>query len=165
MDANISHLSVHRQWASQGGVIPTLRAVAVSLLILVSLGCSGSQTAPTSPDSVQGTWQIDFGSAPVSGLDLTACGSPRPVGLLCTQVITVAKDGSFHETWGTTARVRADGAFTSTGVTATLACTTGAGGAGSISATRNGSEYGGTATLSGVTTPVTITIFTGPRGC
>ena len=110
------------------------------------------------PVSFAGMWSVLFGT-PNNGLDVSACNVSIPGGL-SGQVVNVDSSGAFHEVWApsTPNLLQADGTLTATAVSATLKCVA-TSSTGSLSATANGSEYTGTATLSGRTVAVRVLRF------
>ena len=128
--------------------------IAAGLLILCAtqLGCStDSATSPSSKTA----YTIFLGTAN-SGLDVSACTNTVPGGL-CSQIINVDSAGTFKEVWApsTPNLLNVDGTLGSTSVTAVFKCV-GTTAAGSMNATLSGSQYSGTATLSGKTVNVRV---------
>jgi hypothetical protein len=159
---------------------------AVSLAFgLASLGCGGgAETSPTSSNGgttsggsasggspnasptpapgQKGQWSVVMGVTG-RGLDVSACGIPYSLGGVCSQGVEVDAKGAFHEVWtsGTPNLLTVDGSMTPTSFSAALRCVEG-GATGSMSATLQGAEYVGTATLSGRT--VSIRVVGGATG-
>ena len=79
-------------------------------------------------------------------------------------MINVDSSGAFHAVWSppTPNVLEADGTMTATAVSAVLKCVA-TSATGSLSATAGGSDYTGTATLSGKTVPIRVT--KGPAQC
>ena len=130
--------------------------IAAGLLILCAtqLGCStDSATSPSSKTA----YTVFFGTA-ASGLDVSACINTVPAGL-CSQIINVDSAGTFKEVWApgtpTPNLLNVDGTLGSTSVTAVFKCV-GTTASGSMNATLSGSQYSGTATLSGKTVNVRV---------
>jgi len=125
--------------------------VAAGLLLMLCAGCSTDSTSPTSNT----TYSVFFGTLN-AGLDVSACTNTVPGGL-CAQTINVKTDGSFHEVWApsTPNLLQVDGTLGPASVTAAFKCvaTTAIG---SMNATLSGSQYSGTATMSGKTVAVRV---------
>jgi hypothetical protein len=111
-------------------------------------GPSGDK--PTAPGQ-KGLWSVVMGGR---GLDVSACGFFYGI---CSQGVNVDANGAFHEVWSsaTPNLLTVDGTMTPTTFTATLRCV-GSGATGSMSATVNGADYTGTATMSGTTVSIRV---------
>jgi hypothetical protein len=102
---------------------------------------------------VCGGWNVVFNSP---GLGTTACGFDQgPLGYTM-QGIRADTSGAFHAAWEPgTPVVQVDGTLTPTDLTATLRCLS-TPSTGTMSATRSGPDYLGTATLSGITITIRV---------
>ena len=118
-----------------------------STAILPSMGSGGGGGGPVASAA---TWHIHF-----SMLNVGACA---PGLSFSSQGIFVAQDGTVDTRWNNSGSpvVNVTGTVTSQQVNLALACTS-TNGTGSLVANWTGTRYEGTATLSGVTVPVTLT--------
>ena len=134
------------------GIVGGAGAGGVLIASKVSGRCAAS--------AVCGQWSVLFGDP---GLQTSACGQQTgPLGL-SSQGITVDLSGAFHTVWSTsppTSAAQVDGTLTPTGLNGTLRCVSTTG-TGTITATRSGPDYLGTATLSGVTVSIRAIRFQG----
>jgi hypothetical protein len=141
-------------------------AALISWCAIAAAGCggSGTLTGPSDPSAPQTVaWSIDFGTTLSDSLDVSACtGDIR--GGFCSQIINVDSSGAFHAVWSppTPNVLQADGTMTATTLSAVLKCVA-TSATGSLSASASGSDYTGTATLSGKTVPIRVT--RGPAQC
>jgi hypothetical protein len=141
-----------------------MRNVVASLSLvsaIAAMGCAGTESAtgPGQSGSQKVVWSIYFGTLG-SGLDASVCSAGIS---LCGQIVNVDSIGAFHDVWSPTTPnlLQADGTLTATAVAATLRCVA-TSASGSLSAVPNGSEYIGTATLSGKTVPIRVVKGQGP---
>jgi PEGA domain-containing protein len=141
----VSHFAI-------AGIVGGAGAGGVLIASKVSGRCAAS--------AVCGQWSVLFGDP---GLQTSACGQQTgPLGL-SSQGITVDLSGAFHTVWSTsppTSAAQVDGTLTPTGLNGTLRCVSTTG-TGTITATRSGPDYLGTATLSGVTVSIRAIRFQG----
>lgn len=128
--------------------------LAAGVLVLCAIATSCTTDSSTSP-SPNTAYSIVFGTV-TAGLDVSACAVAVPAGL-CAQTINVKADGSFHEVWApkTPNLLQVDGTLGATSVTAAFKCVSTTA-TGSMNATLSGSQYTGTATLSGKTVAVRV---------
>jgi hypothetical protein len=121
--------------------------------LIASKSSRESDSDQCSASPVCGSWNVTFNDP---GLNTNACGLNQGALGFSSQGFNADLSGAFHEVWSpSTPVVQVDGTLTPTGLSATLRCLSTAA-TGSISAAPSGSDYLGTATLSGVTATIRV---------
>src|SRR5262245_31028319 len=136
-----------------GGTMRKFVAAGWLILCLAAASCTtDSSTSPTS----NATYVVFFGTVN-AGLDVSACTTAVGAAGFCSQTINVKSDGSFHEVWSpsTPNVLQVDGTLGTGSVTAAFKCVANSS-VGSMNATLAGSQYTGTATMSGKTVAVRV---------